>query len=295
MQRVAEALCKGLYFPEGARWMGDRLWFAEIQVGRVSSIDMTGDRTIEATLGTPCSGLGFLPSGTPVVSLMRDQRIIRIENGAAKLHADLTPLGFDHINDIVTDSEGRIYVDALRYHMRWDLPDVVEDGIAFYGFENQAASAPASVTDSLVLVDRDSSIKVLRSDLLGPNGLALSVDGSMLVVAEWRADRLRTFGVECIPSERGEVLAEVPSPDGICTDLENAVWVASPVLGECIRISQSGEVVGRVKPSFGRRVTACALGGPDLRMLFLTTDRHPERASGAIEVAAVECPGVGPV
>ena len=289
----AEPIVQGLYFPEGARWQADRLLFAEIHAGRLSSVDDAGRHEVIAEFNSPCSGLGTLPDGSVVVSLMQRSQLVRVAAGAVTLHADLGDLGFDHINDIITDADGRTYVDALMYHMHWD-PALIVDGVEIRVHQNKARETPTSVTDSLILVDAGGNARVVATDLLGPNGLAITNDGVTLVVAEWRINRITQFGIArdgALGDRR--LFGNAPSlPDGLCADSANAIWCSSPESGDCVRMLPGGEIVARVKPRAGNRVTACALGGPNLQTLYLTTDRHPELGSGAIEAVDVDVPGV---
>jgi len=88
------------------------------------------------------------------------------------------------------------------------------------------------------------------------------------------------------------------SPDGICLDAEGAVWVASPVSGEVLRVREGGAVAARLRAT--QRPDACMLGGPERRTLFVCTapthhrDKLVARApSGRIEVVEVGVPGAG--
>jgi sugar lactone lactonase YvrE len=291
---TAEPLLEGLYFPEGARWHRDRLWFGEIQAARVSWLEPSGRHGTAAQFESPCSGLGVLADGSLVASLMKERRLSRVDGGSPSVHADLSELGFDHINDIVSDGSGRVYVDSLAYHMEWHPPRTLENGVRFHGFENKARETPHSVTDSLVLVDPDGSTRVVAEGLLGPNGLAISADGRTLVVAEWRVDRLTRFDIDEDGSLSGRRLfGQAPAlPDGLCADVDGGVWCASPVSGDCFRMLDGGEITDRVRPTVGTRVTACALGGAELQTLYLTTDGSAPLGGGAIESVEVDVPGI---
>jgi sugar lactone lactonase YvrE len=261
---------------------------------------ITEDGRIEiaAQFKSPCSGLGFLPDGTLLASLMQERVLARVSrSGEISVHADLSPFQPDHINDIVTDAQGRTYVDCLSYQMDWRGQETLPDGTVIHLFKNKAAETPLTVTDRIVLVEANGSARVVATDLLGPNGLAITGDGKHLIVAEWRINRLTRFRIEPDGSlSNRELFANTEGlPDGICCDAEDAVWVACPTLGDCTRVLMGGKVVERIKVPPGNRVTACVLGGPERRTLYLTTDRVPagDRVSGCIEVAEVAVPGVG--
>lgn len=291
----SKQLIDGLFFPEGARWFRNKLWFGDIHAGRVMSVDESGQIRTVAQFDTPCSGVGFLPDGTVLASLMKDRVLAWVDAaGKRSTQADLAAFNPDHINDVVTDIRGRTYVDCLAYHMHWFDPELHPSGTTIHRFQNKAADTPLTVTDQIVLVNADGSARVVAADLLGPNGLAITGDGKYLVVAEWRVNRLTRFRIEPDGSlvER-ELFAETAGlPDGICVDAEDAVWVASPTTGDCVRVLKGGQVTDRVRP-VGKRVTACVLGGADRRTLYLTTDEMPALGTGRIEMVDVKVPGAG--
>lgn len=283
----------GYIFPEGARWFDDRLWFSDILSGRVFAQTASGYEAV-AEFDGPVSGIGFLADGTAVASLMRDRRLERIgRDGRLSTHADLSVAGYDHINDVVSDAAGRIYVDCLRYRMEW-LPPERHGATTIFRYRNHARGEAGTASDDIVLVEPDGSWRVVAERLHGPNGLAISGDGRRLLVAEWRANRIVGSDIASDGSLAGaRTVARLDTlPDGICLDVEGAIWVACPQLGECRRISPSGELLAVVRTA-GRRVTACVLGGPGRETLFLTADDMPELGTGRLESVAARVPGAG--
>ena len=86
--------------------------------------------------------------------------------------------------------------------------------------------------------------------------------------------------------------------DGICLDLDGAIWAAFPLAHEFRRIAPGGEVLDRI--SMGDRLAiACTLGGPELRTLFLLTslalpgDAIRGTRSATVHVVDVNVPGTG--
>jgi sugar lactone lactonase YvrE len=193
--------------------------------------------------------------------------------------ADLSRFAPSFLNDLVVDPHGRAFVG----HFGYDL------------FAN-AEPRPAS----LIRVDPEGRAAVVADDLQFPNGSVIFPDGRTLVVAESFAARLTAFTLreDGTLSER-RVFAELPGtvPDGICLDAEGAIWVASPLSGEVLRVRPGGGITHRLRPT--RRPYACMLGGPDRRTLFIATaethdpDEARARRSGRIEVARAEVPGAG--
>jgi sugar lactone lactonase YvrE len=167
-----------------------------------------------------------------------------------------------------------------------------------FGYDLLAGAPPAP--GSLVVVDPDGAARPAADGLGFPNGMVLT-SGGELVVAESSANRLTAFtiGADGGLTER-RVWADLgaTTPDGICLDVEGAIWVADPLAGEVVRVRDGGEVAGRVR-TVASGAFACVLGGDDGRTLYIAT--ATEEASldpsappvGAIEVVTVDVPTAG--
>lgn len=83
-------------------------------------------------------------------------------------------------------------------------------------------------------------------------------------------------------------------PDGLTVDSAGNVWVALNGVGRVRCYSPDGEILTEVALPV-RLVTACTLGGDDLRDLYVTTSREnlddPEPAAGALFRLRVDVPG----
>jgi sugar lactone lactonase YvrE len=128
----------------------------------------------------------------------------------------------------------------------------------------------------------------------------ITPDGRTLVVGESFAARLTAFDIAddgSLSNRRVWAQLEGALPDGICLDAEGAIWIASPVSGELVRVREGGEVTERIAVS-GQAI-ACMLGGDDRTTLFVCTAQtlDPEecraRRSARIERVEVEVPGAG--
>ncbi len=131
-----------------------------------------------------------------------------------------------------------------------------------------------------------------------PNGMAASPDDSTLIVAESYRNRLTAFDVD----QHGDltnrrVWAEVGDdhPDGICMDVEGAVWYADVANRHCVRVREGGDVLQTI--TVDRGCFSCALGGDDGCTLFIVAHEWhgPEQLMGhgeptgrvlAVDVAA---------
>jgi sugar lactone lactonase YvrE len=278
MKKNPTALVDGLVFPEGPRWRGDKLWFSDMLAGRVMTVDMQG--ATETVVEAPgwLSGLGWLPDGRLLVVSMQDRRLLRLDPDGLVEAANLEPLTTFICNDMVVDSAGRAYVGEVGYDVHGGAP-----------------FKPAR----LVLVTPEGSARIVAADLACPNGAVITPDGRTLIVAESVGNKLTAFNIEPDGSLTGKrVWAEIDNlgPDGICLDAEGAVWVASPMRGEVMRVLEGGEVTDILEIA-SLMPLAVMLGGSDRRTLFICEGPHPDQAmqapQGRIEMLEVDVPGAG--
>lgn len=261
-----ETVLGDLSYAECPRWHDGRLVFSDFYTQRVLALD--GDGAVEELAHVPAqpSGLGWLPGGDLLIVSMRDHTILRRgADGTLSVHADLsgTEGVGGHLNDMVVDDQGRAYVGN-------------------FGFDLMGGASIAATV--LVRVDPDGSAHVVAEDLIFPNGMVLSPDGSTLVVAETVGQRLTAFTVAPDGSlsdrrpwatfapppatdDLGAVLAAPTlTPDGICLDADGAIWAADAMGGRLVRVREGGELLEQ--RSVGTGVFACMLGGDDGRTLY---------------------------
>ena len=274
-----QAFVDGLAFPESPRWHQGALWFSDFYTHRVSRADTQGRvETVAEVPGQP-SGLGWLPDGRLLVVAMNDRRVLRLDDDGLNMHADLAPWAPAPCNDMCVDASGRAWVGNFGF----DLP----------------ARAPFAPT-VLLRVDPGGQVSGAADDMHFPNGTVITPDGRTLIVAESYGQRLTAFDIApdgALVNRR--VWAQFSGkvgPDGICMDAEGAIWLASPVSREVLRVREGGEVLDRIATP--EQATACELGGDDGRSLYICTGRvmvTPEQSraalTGRIWQARVPVPG----
>ncbi|MCF8470475.1 MAG: SMP-30/gluconolactonase/LRE family protein, partial [Parvibaculum sp.] len=222
-----ETFVDGLAFAEGLRWRDGQLWFSDMHDHSVWRVGEDGTRHRVCDVAGRPSGLGWLPGGELLIVSMLDRKILKLcADGTLSDHADLSDLAPRRTNDMIVDAKGRAYVGN-------------------FGFDFDEDEAPATTT--LALVMPDGEVSPAGNDLLFPNGMVITADGATLIVAETFASRLSAFDIDGAGKLSNKrvwaELADGAVPDGICIDAEDAVWVATPTTGDCLRAKEGGEVL----------------------------------------------------
>ncbi|SOE03452.1 SMP-30/gluconolactonase/LRE family protein [Blastococcus haudaquaticus] len=255
----------GSYF-EGPRWHDGAWWVSDFYRHTVSRVAPGGGETVVLEVENQPSGLGWLPDGELLVVSMKDHRLLRVTDGEATTHADLSDVCTGLLNDMVVDSQGRAFVGD-------------------FGFDLMGGGAPRSA--SVKRVDPDGTVTVVAEDLLFPNGSVITPDGGTLVVGETWGNRFTAFDItptgdltnrrawaELGPVPKGGSVAElieqvVVAPDGCTLDAEGHVWVADGLNSRVVRVAENGGIVEEIAAPDGMGVYACALGGDDGRTLLM--------------------------
>ncbi len=280
MAHTTTVLLDNLCFGEGPRWHEGRLWFSDMHDHKVLALDLDGRAEVIVEVPQQPSGLGWTRDGKLLVVSMLDRRLLRLEGRQLVEVADLSALATCHCNDMVVDSAGRAYIGNFGFDLHVD------------GFEFRHAE--------LILVEPDGRARVVADELSFPNGTVITPDGRTLIVGESFAARFTAFDIQpdgSLTNRREWAKCDSGTPDGCCLDAEGAIWYASPVSNECVRVAEGGRILDRVPVT--NQAYACMLGGPDRRTLFIATcvDGHPDRCrqprTGAIEITTVEVPGAG--
>jgi sugar lactone lactonase YvrE len=249
MTGLPRVVLSDLAIGESARWHCDRLWFANWGTGEIIAVDLDGRP--EVMTRVPASTLpisiDWLPDGRMIIVSGPEARLLRQEpDGSLVDHADLGGLAAV-CNEIVIDSGGNAYVNG-----------------GDFDFETGGG------TGIVALVAPDGSARQVADGIEFGNGMAITADGSTLIVAESWARRLTAFtiGADGELSDR-RVWADCGNgpPDGICIDDEGAVWYADVPNKRCVRVREGGEVLQTVE--LDRGGFSCMLGGPQGRTLYV--------------------------
>jgi len=162
-----------------------------------------------------------------------------------------------------------------------------------------------TATGSLYRIGDDLVPHRVLGDLRVPNALCWSPDDTTMYFADTRDGRLCAYAWNRDSGALGSmrVLVDVGvlpgAPDGATVDAEGCLWNARYGGGTVARITPDG-VIDRVVRLPVPNATSCALGGPDLRTLYVTTARQRMTAdelaaaphAGALFALRVATPGL---
>jgi sugar lactone lactonase YvrE len=275
-------LMNGIAFGESLRWHDRRLWFSDWVAQEIIALEAGGRSEVIVRVPFPSIPMciDFLPDGRMLVVSNHERRLLRMKSdGTFVTHADLSGLSDIGFNEIVVDGRGNAFVNGGGF-----------DLLAGEKF------APGIIA----LVTPDGSVREVADGIAFPNGMLVTPDNSTLIVAESYGKKLTAFDITSDGSlSKRRVWADLGEgvPDGICLDAENAVWYADVPNKRCVRVREGGEVLETIH--LDRGCFSCALGGADMRTLFMaaTEWRGPAHMAdgprtGKILTVEVTAPGV---
>ena len=274
-----KVLLSGLGIPESPRWHEGRLYFSDWSAGEVVAVDLTSRSEVVARVTSVPLCTAWLPDGRLVIVSSPDGRLLRLEpDGSLVTHADLGPPGW---NDIVADGRGNIYVNGQGFNAR--AAEAFRPGAVFH-------------------VAADGSVRQVADDIAFPNGMAVTADGSTLIVADSYRHHLVAFDIGADGGLSGRrVWADLGegTPDGICADAQDAVRYADVPGRRCVRVAEGGTVLRTLE--LDRGGFACVLGGPQRTTLFITAaewrgmteSQMVTPGSGRVLAVEADVPGAG--
>lgn len=257
--------------------LGGQNVVTEGEVEKVSS----GYMFAEGPLYLPGGVLIF--SDIPADTMFKwDNSVFRKPSGCSNgLTLDLQDrlIACEHKNRRVsrTEPDGSIAVLADKYEgKRFNSPnDVIvrSDGTIFftdppYGLSGGLANPEAELGFSGVyLITPSGETRLLLDDFQTPNGLALSPDEKTLYIADTEKKHIRAFDADTPGNlTNSRILCELPSPDGMKTDVNGFIWCAA---GDGVRVYEPGGTL--VETVHIPEVPSnCAFGDADARTLYVT-------------------------
>jgi sugar lactone lactonase YvrE len=262
---------------EGPVWFANagQLRFVDMLAGDILTIDADGALVERRSVGTIAAAFRPRTNGG---------LIIAVERGFARLSSDgqlttLPEVWSDptlRMNDGACDTQGRFLCGSMAYDL-------------------------TPHRGSLHRLELDGSTTTVLENLTISNGLSFSPDGTSAVLIDSMTQQVRRYRMPADdgPWQEFHVLVDIDlrfgTPDGLCLDAQGGVWVALWNGSAVHRYAASGELTNVVTLPVPQ-VTACTLGGPDGRTLFITTsslgiDRKEQPHAGAVFSARVSIAG----
>lgn len=249
-------------------------WYDE-QTGRVGWVDITGRRVLWRDIATGATGHRETPDEvSAAVPRAGGGSVLLLATGPVLADGDgqLTPLDpYDdpepgkgvRSNDAKADPAGRLWFGTMAR-------DHTTPRGALYRLD-PGSSTPRRMLDGVTI----------------SNGLGWS--GDRMYYVDSPTNRVDIFEYDAGSGEIGgrRTFVEVPSPDGICVDAEDHVWVAVWGTGVLRRYTPDGEV-DRELTIPTPQITSCAFAGPEYRTLVITSgaefDQHGRPGAGLVYV-----------
>ncbi len=266
-------LAEGFQFTEGPVWLrdGKYLLFSDPNSNRIYKYTESGELSVYreksgydgadiAEYGQPGSnGLTLDPEGRLTINQHGNRRVIRVEaNGSETVTADhFEGKRLNSPNDLVYRSDGALFFTDPPF----GLPKFHQDPRKELPFE-------------AVFSVKDGKIKVVSTDMTGPNGIAFSPDEKFLYVTNWDEKKKVIYRYEVRPDatlKNGNVFFDMTSTpgedalDGMKVDEAGNLYVSGP--GGLWVISAEAKHLGTIVTPM--HVHNMAWGGEDHKTLYL--------------------------
>jgi len=162
--------------------------------------------------------------------------------------------------------------------------------------EDSARAGPQSA--SLYRFDQ-RGLSVQEGGVQIGNGLCVSPDGGTLYFADSPRQAMYAYDLDQAAGtlSRRRLFAKVTEgyPDGAAVDSEGCVWSARWGAGQLVRHAPDGSVLESLALPV-MHPTCVAFGGPDFRLMLVTSARHPpgddDPAAGAVLIFESEVAGL---
>jgi sugar lactone lactonase YvrE len=262
------------YHGEGAFWHDGwgGLRFVDMLDGAVLALGPGGSVT-RLAVGDPVAAMIRPAIGGSVVALGRSFSVRDDDFGELWRSEPVTALD-ERFNEGAVTPEGDLLCGTMR-----------------------ADAAPGSAT--LWRLRRDRTIERLLDGVTISNGIGFTRAGDRMLYVDTPTNRIDVFDWDGDPHDRRpfvEIPEDAGSPDGLCMDADDGVWVALHG-GAAVRHYDRDGRLSNVIEVGARQVTSCTLGGADGRTLFITTSREnlsPEDDPNAGSLFAAEVAATAP-
>lgn len=270
MATELETLAFGFGLIEGPRMDPQgNLYFSDVPNGGVHRLDTAGEVTVVIPKRRGVGGIALHADGGLVVG---GRNVCHVLDGETRIVFAPDAPG---LNDLMTDSEGRVVCGTIR--------------------SDPFAEEGDRVPGELHRIALDGSSEEMYGGVSLTNGIAFSPDGSQIYHADTGNNHVICHDIEGDRFVNRRALAprEKFFPDGLAVDEEGTIWVADYMDGCVVGLDTTGAEVGRIDvPS--NAVTSLCFGGADRRDVYIVTadnTEDPTRA-GTIFRTKADVPGV---
>ena len=257
------------------------LWWTDVFRPTIHRLDAASGKVESWTPPDKVHSFALREQGGLVIAGRKGFALYDPESGAYELLHD--PRGDDDgtlLNDGRADRQGRFWAGTM----------------------DKMLKRPAG---RLYRLDADGTSHAEADGITLSNGVAVSPDGGTLYCADSMPKKIFAFDLDAASGAltNKRVFANTATlpgiPDGATVDAEGFLWSAR-FDGSCVlRHAPDGSVVQEIELPVSR-VTSCALGGADLKTLYITSaffrltdeQRAAQPLAGALFAVEVEVPGV---
>ena len=258
-----------------------RLWWTDVFRPAIHRLDAASGKVESWTPPDKVHSFALRKNGGLVIAGRKGFALYDPESGT-----------YEFLHDPREDSEGTLLNDG-----RAD-----RQGRFWAGTMDKMLERPSG---QLFRLEADGTSHMAADGITLSNGVAFSPDGGTLYYADSLLKNIFAYDLD---AETGalsnkRVFAETDAlpgiPDGATVDAEGFLWSARFDGGRVLRHAPDGSVAGEIELPVSR-VTSCALGGQDLKTLYITTaffrlteeQRAAEPLAGALFATEVEVPGM---
>jgi sugar lactone lactonase YvrE len=256
------------------------LWWIDWANGFVYRSDVASGDTTSYYAGAALSAVAPSPSGLVGLALGHGYAALSPTTGEVRpvARAEIEQAE-TRMNDGKCDAKGRFWAGTMAM-----------DG--------------ASAIGALFALEVDGRVRRVLDGVICSNGMGWSADNSTFYYIDSGTYRIDVcdFDLESGTVSNRSTLIQLREdegqPDGLIVDADGHLWVALWDGWQVRRYSPAGDLLCTVELPVARP-TCCALGGHDLRDLYITTampdaaeDRQAQPLAGRVFTTRVETPGV---
>lgn len=266
---------------ESATWSvrEQALYWVDIRAPALHRLHPESGGHVQWPMPELCGAVVLAEQGV-VVALRRHLAAFDPVGGGLRRLLEVEPPDLDNrLNEARCDRSGRLWVGSMR-------------------------DFGATINGSLYAVDAQLAVRRVLGHVRIPNSLGWSPDDAFMYFADTGEGVVRRYGFDLATGQVG--LSQVHAgagiagrPDGAAVDSEGCLWSARYQAGCVVRVDPEGRVVCSIELP-ASQPTSCALGGPQLRTLFITTARQKlseaelqdQPGAGHLLCAEVDVPGL---